>query len=197
LGEVLVMQEDAVGATRLLEESLTLFRELGDPNGIGWALNHLGHVAQILGEYERATQLHEESLPLFREIGLRWVGIPWAHQGLGETALAQGDAALATPHFMEALALFRDVGDRAGMSWCLAGLAGTAALDEEPERAVWLWGAAEALRQSIGAREAPAARATHERLKAEVRKQLGEAVFNAKWAEGQAASLEQAFAQAL
>jgi hypothetical protein len=83
-----------------------------------------------------------------------------------------------------------------GVSWCLAGLAGVAALDEEPERAAWLWGAAEALRKSIGVREAPASHATHERLKAEVRKQLGDKVFNAKWAEGQSASMEQAIAEA-
>ncbi len=196
LGEVLVMQGDTEGATRLLEESLAISRELGHFNGMGWALNHLGHVAQIQGEYELATRLHEESMPLFRQRGERWFGITWAHQGLGETALAQGNAGLAATHFGEALGLFHDSGDRPGVSWCLAGLAGVAALDEEPERAAWLWGAAEALRQSIGVREAPASHATHERLKAEVRKQLGEAVFNAKWIEGQAASMEQAIAEA-
>jgi len=196
LGEALVMQEDAEGAVRLLEESLSLYRESGEPNGIGWTLNHLGHVAQIQGEYERATRLHEESLPFFHESAHGWGGIPWAHQGLGETALAQGNAALAITHLAEALALFHEAGDRAGASWCLAGLAGVAALKEEPDRAAWLWGAAEALRQSIGAREAPAARATHERLKGDVRKQSGEAAFNAKWAAGQAASVEQAIKEA-
>jgi len=196
LGEVLVMQEDAEGATRLLEESLILSREVRDLNGIGWALNHLGHVAQIQGDYERATQLHIESLPLFRETGPQWVGIPWAHQGLGETRLAQGNTTLAATHLAEALGLFHDLGDRMGVSWCLAGLAGVAAVDEEPERAAWLWGVAEALRQSIGAREAPASRATHERLKNEVRQQLGEDAFSAKWAEGQTASMEQAITEA-
>jgi tetratricopeptide (TPR) repeat protein len=197
LGEVLVMQEDVEGATRLLEESLTLSKEQGDLNSSGWALNHLGHAAQIQGEYERATRLHLESLPFFRESGPEWIGIPWAHQGLGETALAQGDATRAATHLGAALSLFHIWGDRAGVSWCLAGLAGVEALDEEPERAAWLWGAAESLRQSIGTREAPASHATHERLKAEVRKQLGEAAFNAKWAEGQAASMEQAIAEAM
>jgi tetratricopeptide (TPR) repeat protein len=196
LGEVLVMQEDTVGATRLLEESLTLSRKLRDSNGIGWALNHLGHVAQLQGEYERATRLHQESLPFFREVGPGWIGIPWAHQGLGETALAQGDSTLAATHLVEALGLFHDLGDRVGVSWCLAGIAGVAALDEEPERAAWLWGAAEALREFIGAREAPVSHATHERLKTEVRKQLGEAMFNAKWAEGQKASVDQAVDEA-
>jgi non-specific serine/threonine protein kinase len=186
LGEVAVMQEDIKWATALLEEGLVLNRRVKNIAYIGWALNHLGHVAQLESEYKHATQLHGESLPLFRELGAD-TGIAHALQSLGETALAQGNAALAATHLTEALALFHDVGDRAGTSWCLAGLAGVAALNEEPERAAWLWGAAEALRQSIGARPAPAARATHERLQGEVRKQLGEAAFNAKWAEGQAA----------
>jgi predicted ATPase len=196
LGEVLVMQEDAEGAARLLDESLALNQEVGHPNNTGWALNHLGHVAQLQGEYERATRLHQESLPFFREVGLRWLGIPFAHQGLGETALAQGDASLAATHLAKALGFFYDLGDRAGVSWCLAGIAGVAALNEEPERAAWLWGAAEALRQSIGTREAPASHATHERLKNEVRKQLGQAMFHAKWAEGQSASVEEAVSEA-
>lgn len=196
LGEVLVMEEDAEVAMRLLEESLLLNRERNDDNGTGWVLNHLGHVAQIQDEYKRAIHFHEESLIYVRE---NWEGIsclPWVYQGLGETALAQGNAALAATHLAEALGLFHDFGDRAGVSWCMAGLAGVAALNEEPERAAWLWGAAEALRQSLGARKAPAARATHERLQAEVRKQLGEATFDAKWAEGQSASMEQAIAEA-
>jgi len=196
LGEVAVMQEDAVLATTLLEEALSISRELGYPLSIGWALNHLGHAAQIQGEYARAAQLHKESLIPFDQIGPRHTGTIWVHQGLGETALAQGDATLATTHLVEALILSRDLGDRAGTSWCLAGLAGVAALNEEPERAAWLWGAAEALRQSIGVREAPASQATRERLKAKVRNQLGKAVFNAKWAEGQSASVEEAIAEA-
>jgi predicted ATPase len=199
LGEVAVMQEDAVLATALLDEVLALERQTGNTNAftIGWALNHLGHAAQLQGEWERARQLHEQSLAPFDEIGLRNEGTIWAHQSLGETALGQNNSTLAARHFREALELSRDLGDRAATAWCLAGLAGVAALNEEPERAAWLWGVAEALRQSIGVREAPASHATHERLKNEVRKQLGEVAFDAKWAEGQAASLEQAIAEAL
>jgi hypothetical protein len=85
----------------------------------------------------------------------------------------------------------------AAVSWCLAGLAGVAVLDEEPERAARLWGAAEALRLSIGLREAPAARATHKRLMAEVREQLGEAAFDAAWAVREAMPWEAAVEYAL
>jgi tetratricopeptide (TPR) repeat protein len=195
LGEVAVMQEDAAWATALLEEGLTLFRAKQIRQGVAWALNHLGHVAQLKGQYDRATRLHDESLPLFRasaEQNLGNLGAAWAFHGLGETALAQGDAALATTHFTQALDYFRDLGDRAGLSWCLADLAGVAILDEEPKRAARLWGAADALRQKIGARSAPAARATRERLMAEAREQLGDEAFAADWAEGEKMTPEQA-----
>lgn len=196
LAETIIMQGDLELAKRMLEKNLTLTRESGNLNDLGWALDHLGHIAQLQGEYKLAEQLHKESMPLFRQVGQRWVGMPWAHQGLGEAALAQHDTMLAQAHFRDALTLFDDLGDRAGTAWCLAGLAGVAALNEELEHAAWLWGAAEALRKSIGAREAPASRATHEQLKEQVRNQLGETVFNAKWAEGQSASMEQAIDEA-
>ena len=111
--------------------------------------------------------------------------------------LARGDAALAATHFKESLRLSRRLGVPKFQAWCLAGLAGVAVLEEEPERAAWLWGAAEALRRALGVREAPASRATRERLIAQAREQRGEAAFAAAWAEGQAASTEQAIAEAL
>jgi predicted ATPase len=200
LGEVAVLQEEPARATSLLEESQTLFRAQEITEGIAWALNHLGHVAQILGKYDEATRFHNKSLPLFRESGrqnLGDLGPAWAFQGLGETALAQGNAILAMTHLTNALVLFRDLGDRAGMAWCLAGLAGVTVVNEDPERAAWLYGAAEGLRQAIGARQAPAARATRERLMAAAREQLGDVAFDAEWAEGQAMTLEQAIAYAL
>jgi predicted ATPase len=197
LGEVAVMQEDVGWATSLLEEGLALWQEQESRDGIGWALNHLGHVAQIQGKYQQATALLEESLSMFRQLGERNDGVAEALQSLGETALAQGKAVLATKHQTKALALFRDIGDPSRMAWCLAGLAGAAAVNEEPERAAWLWGAAEALRQSIGAREAPASHATRERLMATAREQLGETDFAAAWAEGQTMTPEQAIELAL
>jgi predicted ATPase/DNA-binding XRE family transcriptional regulator len=199
LGQVAVMQEDVAWATLLLEEGLTLMRALGVGYGIGWALNHLGHVAQLQGQYEQATQLHHESLPFFRADSQnpRNRSILEAFEALGETALGQGNASLAAPHFTAALTEYRAFGDKKGLVWCLAGLAGVAALDEEPERAAQLWGAAEALRLSIGSRHAPASRATRERLVAEAREELGEAAFESAWARGQALTLEQAIELAL
>jgi hypothetical protein len=83
------------------------------------------------------------------------------------------------------------------IAWCLAGLGSAAALDEEPERAARLWGAAEQLRAMLGCRPPPAARATYERMLAQAHAQLGEGAFAAAWAAGEALALEQAVVEAL
>jgi tetratricopeptide (TPR) repeat protein len=197
LGEVAIMQEDAARATALLEESLSLFRALQSREGTAWSLNHLGQVAQMCGEYERAISLHTESLPLFRELGEKHGGLAWAQFGLGETFLAQAAVELGRAHLGLGLTVFYELGDRQGMAMCLAGLAMAAAVDEDPWRAARLWGAAEALRQSIGARGAPASRVMRERLTAIAREQLGEEAFAAAWDAGAKMTMDQAIEFAL
>ena len=167
------------------------------PNVIGWTLNALGHAAQLRGAYDDAAQLHQESLVYFQAFGDQHYGLPWAYHSLGETALGQGRVDEAGRHLAQGLALSQTLGDQASLSWCLAGLGSAAALDEEPERAARLWGAAERLRQAIGCRSAPAARATYERALAVIRAQFDESTFAAAWAAGQALTLEQAIAEAL
>ena len=60
-----------------------------------------------------------------------------------------------------------------------------------------MFGAAEALQEVFFFILAPADRADHDRDLATVRAALGEAVFAAAWAEGQALTLEQVIAEAL
>jgi tetratricopeptide (TPR) repeat protein len=197
LGEVLIMLEETSLATSVLEEGLNLAREQGEGFAIGWALNHLGHLAQLNGDLEQAARLHDESLAMFQSLGPYKSGLAWAHHGLAETALAQNNAELASQHFVEALILFQEMDDSNGMTWCVGGMAGVAVLNRKLEQAAWGWGAEENLRKTFEARESPAARATHERLLAEVRQQLGEETFNSRWAEGESTSVEQILAEVI
>jgi len=198
LAEVAILDEDAARAEALLAESRAIEqRENADPHQIGETLLYLGHAARLRGAYDRAAQLHHESLECFQAFGDQHFGLPWAYHSLGETALGLGNLAEAARWLAQGLALSQTLGDQASLAWCLAGLGSVAALDEEPERAARLWGAAERLRQAIGCRPAPAARATYERALAMARAQLDEAVFAAAWAAGRAMPLEQAIAEAL
>ena len=72
-----------------------------------------------------------------------------------------------------------------------------AAGQRQPERAARLFGAAEGLREVMGAPLPPADRAGRDRSVAAVRSALGEEAFAAAWAEGRAMSLEAAVAFAL
>src|SRR4029077_12966899 len=144
---------------------------------------HLGHVARLEGRYAAARQLYEESRQLFFVPGDEMtIGVGFADYCLGESALDQGNAALARRRYREALEVFRFHGTRMQAAWCLAGLAGAVVLDEEPERGAPLWGAAGAQSPCIEGRAARAARATHARLMAEARAQLGDEAFDAAWA---------------
>lgn len=185
LAEVAVMQQDPQLAKELLTEGMALegTSDVMRAN-LPWALNHLGHVAQLESDFERAGELHLASLYLFSKDGVQHSGVAWAHHGLGETALALGDLVAALGHLRHALVIFRDLGDRMGVSWCLAGLAAVASQRGEHLWAATLWGASETLRQSIGARPAPAVRAIHERLKSSSRKRLGAAKFSSGISRG-------------
>jgi tetratricopeptide (TPR) repeat protein len=195
LGEVAVLCEDAAAATEWLAEGLAYFQHSDVTVGRAWAINHLGHVAQLQAEYERAAELHTQSLRLFRDTDQQGVG--WALESLGQVALARGDPAEASLRFLESLRVAQELSYKPGMAWCLAGLAATAALEARPARAAQLWGAAEALRTTIGVRQAPASRALYDRLLATARGQMGDTAFMAACEAGAAMPLEDAIAAAI
>jgi tetratricopeptide (TPR) repeat protein len=160
-----------------------------------WTLNHLGHAAQLRGDFALAMHLHRESLncftPSFHAAAL------WAYHGLGESALGLGELEEAASWLAQALDVSRVADDLSGRAWCLASFGSLAALSDRPERAATLWGAAELLRTRIGARTAPAVRATYERAQAIARGQLDAETFAAAWAAGEHLSPEQAYSYAL
>jgi len=200
LAGVAILDEDPARAEALLAERHTVWPQVDSSNysmWLAWRLNHLGHAAQLRGDYQRATELHQESLAFFRAFGDQNSGLPWAYHGLGETALGQGRLEEAGGWLHQAMAASRVQSDQASIAWCLAGLGSLAALSSDAERAARLWGAAERQQHSIGCRAAPAARATYERAMEVVRARFSEEAFAAAWEAGRAMTMEQAITYAL
>ena len=121
-GALAYEQGDYGPATALLEESLALYRDLGDKTGTAWALHSLAFVPRDQGDYSRAGALLEESLDLFRGVGDK-AGIARALHSLARVVRDQGDFSRATALYQESLALFRSVGDDWGIAWALSRLA--------------------------------------------------------------------------
>jgi non-specific serine/threonine protein kinase len=93
----------------MFEESLALFRDLGDKFNIGLALIGVGQMAERRGDYQAARQVYEESLGIYRELGDKW-GTSGALYCLGSAALGQRDYVGARSILEESLAVARELG---------------------------------------------------------------------------------------
>jgi predicted ATPase/DNA-binding CsgD family transcriptional regulator len=122
LGLLLLDQWDLELAERRLEESLALYRELGDTGNIGKPLHNLGLVALSQGAYSRASQLLEESLIRSREGGDK-TDCAFVLCNLTELYQARGEFDTARSCAEESLALFRKLKDNFGISHALLALA--------------------------------------------------------------------------
>jgi tetratricopeptide (TPR) repeat protein len=195
MGVIARRQKDYTQAYTWCMESLALYRDLGDKIGVARVLNNLGVVALDQQDYSQAQTFYEESLALVRESGDRR-SIAVLLGNLGEIGLRQEDYTRAHASFIESLALRRDLGDKEGIAHCLEGLAQIAGACGQPQRAAQMWGAAEALREALGASTPPAERAAYERAIAAAHTQIDAAAWDAAWAAGRTLALEQAIAEA-
>lgn len=107
---------------------------------------------------------------------------------------AQGDYAAARTLYEESFALGREMDDKALIASYLEGLADLNVAQGEALWAARLWGAAEALRETMNISLPPEYRSDYERAVATARPLLGEKIFAAAWAEGRAMTPEQALA---
>jgi tetratricopeptide (TPR) repeat protein len=100
-------------AVTLGEAALAAADTVGDSQGKAWALNQLGIVQELTGDYPAATASLTQALQLFRDLGDR-PGQGWALNQLGIVQRRTGDYPAATASLPQALQLFRDLGERHG-----------------------------------------------------------------------------------
>jgi DNA-binding CsgD family transcriptional regulator len=216
----------------MCEQSLSLYRALGDAWGTATTLIYLGNIAFFAADYDAARPLLEEALTLFRKIGQSW-GIAVAEYslglailserkgnptalthlqaafeilkglgdvrglirvaaGLGRFALDKHDLTVARGHWQEGLSLVQEVGDQWAMAHFLDGFASLSTLEHQPEIGTRLFGAADGLREQLGAGLPPAFQAWRERELPLARSALGKLAFEAAFADGHLLTLDQA-----
>ena len=196
LGLVAHYQGDYGSARKLYEESLEIRNQLGDKWAIAVSLNNLGYLAIEQGDYETARTQLEAAVSLQREIGDRWY-LANALNNLGNVARAQGNYSEAQTLYKEALTINSELGAEEAIAYLLEDIGGLAALQGQGERALRLAGAAEVLREAIGAPLPAAEKATLERLLEPVRQEQGDEAVTLAIAEGRAMPLAQAIDYAL
>jgi hypothetical protein len=184
----------------LLEEALILNKQIGDKEGIAVSSSLLAELALSQHDSATARSLAEESLVLYREMEYR-KGTAESLSLLARIATVRGDYTSASVLCNECLAIAKELGDRELLASGLEAVAGLIAAQEARRtstkgalRAAKLWGAAESLREAIGAPIPPLERATYERAVTAMRTQLGEETFAAAWAQGRSLTPDQALA---
>ncbi len=190
-------QSNLTTVPSLLAETGTLFKELGDMWGIAECSLLLGQLALRQGDTVTAHTRLSQSLTLFGEVGNRR-GIARSLAQLGDVAAMQQDWARARLLYEESLTEAKAARDTIQIASCLEAVAGVVAAEGASLATVlWaaqLWGAAEVLRETMGAPLPPVERATYEEWVAVARSSIGKRIFSVYWAQGRTMTPEQALA---
>jgi len=137
LGSLLLWRDEKgyERSTKLLEESLTLYQQLGDDSGIAWVLNQLGLIAVGQNDFERAKQLLNESLTIRRRLGDPW-NIAHTLQNFFLIAWHDNNLVAARKYTEETLDWFQQAGYQRGVVGTLADLGEIAHKEGDSERAI-------------------------------------------------------------
>jgi predicted ATPase/transcriptional regulator with XRE-family HTH domain len=195
LGLLAYLQKDFTGARAYHEKTLSLFRKSGNVSEIEMALNRLADVARAENNYAEAESLYREAFEIFRDTGDKDEIASLLHN-LGYVASHRGDHAEALACFQQALALQCDLDNQAGIAECLAGVAAVLTASGQMERAACFLGAAEAIRENVGAVPWPANEMEMDCCLARLRAALPEGKLQAEWAQGRGMPVQQAVAEA-
>jgi non-specific serine/threonine protein kinase len=196
LGSNFVAEGDALRAREAFQEGLAIAHGLGDGLLAALFFNNLGLVAGQEGDYRTARGYYEQGLEA-RGRHLRTINNAIALLNLGGVSLEEGDRDGARAFYREALAIFAEFGSAFHIAMVLDGLAEVALAAGERARAARLAGAAEALREAVGATLLGSARSEHDRYVAKLREVLEPDALEAEWARGRAMELEEAVREAL
>jgi predicted ATPase/class 3 adenylate cyclase len=181
------------------ERALEIARRFDEPwahRAVGLLLGGLAEAYRAQGDLERSRSLNMEAIELTTARGNITVQDMYQFN-LGQTELELGNPAAARDHYREALLLAVRFGKRLAPMYGLFGLAQVAMVEGEPERAARLFGAAEALRDSMGAVLEDVDRDLYERNVAATKDALTDDAFKTAWSEGRAMDLETASQLAL
>jgi non-specific serine/threonine protein kinase len=178
-----------------LEQSFTIYEELGDTWGCAASCFALGRIALLAGDIERARDCLDRTLDLSQQGGDRQ-GIAATLNALAMVARLEGDHTQAIALHRRSLPLYRAVDDRGNLAGSLEALAGALGVTGRPVRAARLFGAADALRREHGTPMLPGEAPAVEADIAHVRSLLGQEAFAAAWTEGQHLSIDGAITEA-
>lgn len=148
-GQMAGSAEDSDRGRESFEESIRLWRELGDSKGLMFALNSFAFLLNRLGKYEQALDLANESLSIAKAENDS-LAIAHAANNLALTYLDVGDFERARPVFEESLEAARSARDTYSQSILLHNLGDLELQTGELEKADLYLAESNALLKAVG-----------------------------------------------
>ncbi len=168
------------------------------PESYQVAMFHLGMGMDesVRGNYATAKRIFEDGRKIFKRIGS--INFQLVMQSeLGHVERHTGNLSQANAIYQETIKGWQEIGNRAAIAHQLECFGLLAISDEEPQRAIKLFSAAEALREKIQSPRVDHEQVEYDQSVAQLRAMLAEAEFNALWTKGRAMTMEQAIRLAL
>jgi tetratricopeptide (TPR) repeat protein len=124
-----------VEGAKYYHQSMNLYHEVGDQQGIAQCLNNLATSAKHSGDTNGELDYYQQSLSIFRAVGDR-DGEALVMDNLGSALLFKGDFSTAYDYFQHSLVIRRQIGNRYGLAAAFSSL-GNVALIQGDYRAAW------------------------------------------------------------
>jgi predicted ATPase len=196
LAMALSLQMQFDEARKWLEQAQTIKRELGDPWSVANGLDNLGRIATFQQDFETARRYAAESLAMFRTLGDR-TGVAISQGNLADALLHLGQLAESRAAMTDSLTLLHAIGEKDGIADGLERFASLATAEGEWARAAKLFGAADALRKSIGTAPAPPDKAEYDGMLAKIRSALATNELVSAWQAGETLTIDEAVGEAI
>jgi tetratricopeptide (TPR) repeat protein len=197
LARVMVdLHHDLDLSRRYVEEAYRLAREAGLRSQEAQASEILGVIAIHSQDYDAARAHFTESVRVYQEVGATF-NVLLEKSNLAHLERGQGNYARALDYYRETIVAFRDIAQTGAVSHQLECFGFIALAQNQSERALHLFAAANALREQGSTPMTPDEHIYFDEQIKGLREKVDSMKFDSIWPQGRAMTMEQAIAYAL
>ncbi|MCC7190654.1 MAG: tetratricopeptide repeat protein, partial [Anaerolineales bacterium] len=195
-------QLEFIGAGDLLKARNSVFEasELVRKAGFIWASTFMdigmGHIAAVMGDLETARAAFRRSGETAKQLGNKRAELS-SQSDFAHVLRQHGELDEALTIYKDVLPKWKDLGHRSAVAHVTECIAFILIRKEEPESAVRLLGAANALREAIDSEMTQLEKEEHAKELSGLRELLGEAEFKKEWDKGRKLTMDEAIELAL
>jgi tetratricopeptide (TPR) repeat protein len=179
-----------------VEESYRLAREAGLRSQEAQASEILGSIATQRNDHDKARAYFKESVRVYREVGATF-NVILEKSNLAHLERQLGNYADALDYYHETIVAFRDIGQGGAVAHQLECFGFIALAQDQNERALKLFAAANALRIRGGTPMRPDEQVYFDGQLSDLHEKLDSKAYESTWSAGYALSMEQAIQAAL